>query len=143
MAPPAIFRLLEKYPQLKAFVEEGRFLTGYTNGGGQGNQVQVFLLRSPWAQFCIQAKAGDLLIPGPVLVITEDLEWSLESKWKAYNLTVNPSSSNHSGRNAKYNQQSRMSGEKSPSRLTTVAAEIATEEAKSFSQPLIQRYSAL
>ena len=139
MAPPAIFRLLEKYPQLKPFVEEGRFLTGYTNGSVQGNQVQVFLLRSPWTQFCVQAKACDLLIPGAVLVITDDLQWSLESKWKAYSLAVNSPSLNNSRRNLQHKRRS-IPGETSPSPLTVLAAEIATEEVRKSSKPVMQRY---
>ncbi len=128
MAPQAILRLLEQYPQLRPFIEEGRFLTGYTNGSANGKQVSVFLLRSPWTQFCIQATACDSLISGAVLVVTDDPQWSLESNWKAYNLTTNQSPSLKSSR--RNLRQRRSSSGKSVSPLTAMAAEIATEEAK-------------
>ncbi|HAC63224.1 MAG TPA: hypothetical protein DCF68_06695 [Cyanothece sp. UBA12306] len=141
MASPAIFRLLEKYPQLKPFIQEGRFLTGYTNGSVQGKQVEVFLLRSPWTQFCIQAQAYDVLIPGPVLVITDDIQWSLESKWKAYSLGINTPSPKHSQKNLQHKRQGVSSRQnKASSPLTVLAAEIATEEAIKSSKPELQTY---
>ena len=85
--------LLEKYPQLRPMIKEGRYLLGYTDGSCRGKQIQVFLLRSPWTQFCIWAATDEVEIPaGGVLLLTDDPEWSIESQWKAYSL-VTPASS--------------------------------------------------
>lgn len=127
MAPQAILRLLEQYPQLGPFIEEGRFLMGYTNGSANGKQVPVFLLRSPWTQFCIQATACDSLISGAVLVVTDDSQWSLESNWKAYNLTINGPSSKSYRKNLR--QRRSFSAKPSPP-LVATAVEIITEEMK-------------
>ncbi|MGP0127979.1 MAG: hypothetical protein ACTMUB_01545 [cyanobacterium endosymbiont of Rhopalodia musculus] len=127
MASQAILRLLEQYPQLGPFIEEGRFLIGYTNGSANGKQVPVFLLRSPWTQFCIQAMACDSLISGAVLVVTDDSQWSHESNWKAYNFTMDSPSPKSSRRNFR---QRRSFSAKSVPPLAAMAAEIATEETK-------------
>lgn len=127
MASQAILRLLEQYPQLGPFIEEGRFLIGYTNGSANGKQVPVFLLRSPWTHFCIQATACDSLISGAVLVVTEDSQWSPESNWKAYNFTMDSPSPKSSRRNL--NQKRSLSAKSVPP-LAAMAAEIATEDTK-------------
>ena len=118
--------LLEKYPQLRPMIKEGRYLLGYTDGSCQNKQIQVFLLRSPWTQFCIWAATDEIAIPpGGVLLITDDTEWSVESEWKAYSL-VTPASSSSSL--TPQNRRQRASKQVSP--MTTLAAEIATEAAQ-------------
>ena len=47
MAHHGIFMLLEKYPQLRPMIKEGRYLLGYTDGSCQNKQIQVFLLILP------------------------------------------------------------------------------------------------
>ncbi|MEA5509857.1 hypothetical protein VB715_08785 [Crocosphaera sp. UHCC 0190] len=128
MAHHGIFMLLEKYPHLRPIIEQGRFLLGYTDGRADAKQVPVFLLRSPWTQFCIWATASDLLIPaGGVLVLTDDPQWSLESHWKAYSL-VTPRPHSPLGKNATQRRyRGRQRRENTVSPLTTLAAEIATE----------------
>lgn len=130
MVSHSVLLLLEKHPQLRPMIKENRFLTGYTNGSGDGKLVPVFLLRSPWAQFCLQATACESLTPGGVLVVTDDPQWSLESNWKAYSL-VNNSPTGKYQRNLKAKHPSMNAGVKKPvSPMTALAAEIATEEAK-------------
>lgn len=124
MAHHGIFMLLEKYPQLRPIIREGRYLLGYTDGKCDGKQIPVFLLRSPWTQFCIWATTEELAVPaGGVLVITDDPEWSVESQWKAYSL-VTPGSTVPS------RQNHRQKRSKPTSPMTTLAAEIATEAAQ-------------
>lgn len=121
--------LLEKHPQLRPMIEEGRFLLGYTDGRIEGQQMPVFLLRSPWTQFCIWATANDVIPPGGVLVITDDPQWSLESDWKAYSL-VNPQTNNKPNKNlTRKGYSRRQNKETSRSSIATLAAEIATKEA--------------
>ncbi|MDJ0582279.1 hypothetical protein [Crocosphaera sp.] len=124
MAHHGIFMLLEKYPQLRPMIKEGRYLLGYTDGSCKNQQIQVFLLRSPWTQFCIWAATDEIAIPaGGVLLITDDLEWSVESEWKAYSL-VTPTSSTLTP------QHRRKRASKQVSPMTSLAAEIATEAAQ-------------
>ena len=124
MAHHGIFMLLEKYPQLRPKIKQGRYLLGYTDGSGNDEEIPVFLLRSPWTQFCIWATTDEVAIPaGGVLVITDDPEWSVESHWKAYSL-VTPAVPNPSSKKSRQNQSQAM---------TTLAAEIAREEAKNAS----------
>ncbi|MDJ0661391.1 MAG: hypothetical protein QNJ42_18155 [Crocosphaera sp.] len=121
MAHHGIFMLLEKYPQLRPMIKQGRYLLGYTDGSCDGKQIQVFLLRSPWTQFCIWAAMDEVAIPaGGVLLITDDPEWSLESDWKAYSLVSSTPTP----------QNRRQKASKSVSPMTTLAAEIATEAAQ-------------
>ncbi|CCQ52118.1 MULTISPECIES: hypothetical protein [Crocosphaera] len=123
MAHHGIFMLLEKYPQLRPMIKEGRYLLGYTDGSCRGKQIQVFLLRSPWTQFCIWAATDEVEIPaGGVLLLTDDPEWSIESQWKAYSL-VTPASSLPTQKNR------RQKASKAVSPMTSLAAEIATEAA--------------
>ena len=124
MAHHGIFMLLEKYPQLRPMIKQGRYLLGYTDGSCDGKQIQVFLLRSPWTQFCIWAATDEIAMPaGGVLLLTDDPEWSVESHWKAYSL-VTPASSVATPRNRRH----KASNPVSP--MTTLAAEIATEAAQ-------------
>ncbi len=124
MAHHGIFMLSEKYPQLRLTIKQGRYLLGYTDGSCDGKQIQVFLLRSPWTQFCIWAATDEVAIPaGGVLLITDDPEWSIESNWKAYSL-VTPASPTPTRQNRSQR------GSKPVSSMTTLAAEIATEAAQ-------------
>ncbi|MEA5535773.1 hypothetical protein [Crocosphaera sp. XPORK-15E] len=128
MAHHGIFMLLEKYPHLRPIIEQSRFLLGYTDGRADGKQVPVFLLRSPWTQFCIWATANDLLIPaGGVLVLTDDPQWSLESHWKAYSLVSNRPNTPLTRNTTKRHYHGRQRRENTVSSMTTLAAEIATE----------------
>ncbi|MEL4896663.1 hypothetical protein [Crocosphaera sp. Alani8] len=124
MAHHGIFVLSEKYPQLRPMIKQGRYLLGYTDGSRKGQQIQVFLLRSPWTQFCIWAATDEVATPpGGVLLVTDDPDWSIESNWKAYSL-VTPASS------ASPQQNRRQKASKRVSPITTLAAEIATEAAQ-------------
>ncbi len=124
MAHHGIFMLLEKYPQLRPTIKQGRYLLGYTDGSGDDQQIPVFLLRSPWTQFCIWATTDEVAIPaGGVLVVTDDPEWSVESHWKAYSL-VTPALPNPSPKKTHQKQSQAM---------TTLAAEIAREEVQNSS----------
>ena len=77
-------QLLEKHPDLEMFIEQGRFLTGYTSGGKAGETISIFLCHSPWTCNCIKATAGECIAAGEVIVISDDLPWSISDKWKAY-----------------------------------------------------------
>ena len=77
-------QLLEKNPALEMFIEQGRFLTGYTSGGKAGEPIYIFLCHSPWASNCLQATAGECIAAGEVIVISYDLPWSISGSWKAY-----------------------------------------------------------
>ena len=135
MAHHGIFMLLEKYPQLRPIIEQGRFLLGYTDGRSDGQQVPVFLLRSPWTQFCIWATASDLIVPGGVLVITDDPQWSLESPWRAYSLVSHGQNPNGKfSKNLTRKSYSRRQSQQKPlDSMTSLAAEIATKEVKKAS----------
>ncbi len=135
MAHHGIFMLLEKYPQLRPMIKQGRYLLGYTDGSCDGKQIQVFLLRSPWTQFCIWAATDEVAIPaGGVLLLTDDPEWSIESNWKAYSL-VTPASPLPTPQNR------RQKASKGASPMTTLAAEIATEAAQN-ARPQSDKISA-
>ena len=124
MAHHGIFMLLEKYPQLRPTIKQGRYLLGYTDGSGDDQNIPVFLLRSPWTQFCIWATTDEVAIPaGGVLVITDDPDWSIESHWKAYSL-VTPAVPSPSPKKSR---------QKHSHAMTTLAAEIAREEAQNTS----------
>lgn len=113
--------LLQRHPQLKNYIEEGQFLTGYTDGSSDGKTVSVFLFRSSWHHFCIQATACDSLPAGEVVLVTDNTLWNLTSEWKAYSLKDEknclnkPNSLNHNHH-------------KSNSRLTSLAVEIAQKQ---------------
>ena len=77
-------QLLNKNPALEIFIEQGRFLTGYTSGGQTGEPISIFLCHSPWTSNCLQATAGECIAAGEVIVISDDLPWSISGSWKAY-----------------------------------------------------------
>ncbi|MEM8781160.1 MAG: hypothetical protein AAGF26_20370 [Cyanobacteria bacterium P01_G01_bin.49] len=103
---------------------------GYTDGRIDGQQVPVFLLRSPWTQFCIWAATSDLIVPGGVLVTTDDSQWSLESHWKAYSLVSGNPNEKFTKNLARKGYSRRQSQTKSMTSMTNLAAEIATKEVK-------------
>ncbi|WP_013325376.1 hypothetical protein [Gloeothece verrucosa] len=113
--------LLQRHPQLKNSIEEGQFLTGYTDGSTNGKTVSVFVFRSSWHHFCIQATACGSLPPGEVVVVTDNSLFNLTNEWKAYSLK---DEKNHSkgATSATHNNH------KSGSRLTSLAVEIAQKQ---------------
>ncbi|WP_013324506.1 hypothetical protein [Gloeothece verrucosa] len=121
----SLSKLLEKYPNLKTPIEQGRFLTGYTQGSYSGNQVNVFLVRSPWTQFCLPATAIGSLPPGAVLLITEEAHASPQGLWKAYSLETDNKSFNN--RSTSQVQSQFLSS------LTSTAASIAIETERKYS----------
>ncbi|ACK69440.1 hypothetical protein PCC7424_0986 [Gloeothece citriformis PCC 7424] len=138
----SFLKLLEKHPHLKTFLEQGRFLTGYTQGTYGGTQVKVFLVRSPWTQFCLQATAVGVLPAGAVLLITEEMEATPQSLWKAYSLE----SENKLTTNSRTSQFNSGSSSKisTPltSSLTTTAASIAIESERKYSSRRLRELSA-
>ncbi len=83
-----IQRILKDNPQLKAPIEDGQFLTGYTDGGESGEMMSVFLYRSPWSTNCIKATACGCVSAGEVLLVNKESKWSLPGSWKAYSPVV-------------------------------------------------------
>lgn len=77
-------QLLKKYPSLEMFIEQGRFLTGYTRGGKAGETISIFLCHSPWTTNCIKATAGEYITAGEVIVVSNDSPWCISGSWKAY-----------------------------------------------------------
>lgn len=118
-------QLLKKYPELKSPLEKGFFLTGYTSGSPPGEKVTVFLVRSPWTQFCLQATAMGLLPPGAVLLVTDKIESGLNDPWKAYSLEPEMLLANNQ-RDRELSKTHRNHG-RSSSHLASLAAEIALE----------------
>lgn len=116
-------QLLVKYPHLKKHIEKGDFLTGYTAGSCSGAKVTVFLVRSPWTQFCLQATAMGALPPGAVLLVTEQMMSSPISPWKAYTLETEIENKSPERKPSKVNRLY----SKSKPNLASVAAEIALE----------------
>lgn len=78
--------LLQRHPQLKNFIENGNFLTGYSDGGLNGQTVNVFVFRCTWQHFCVQATAIGALPAGEVLVVTDSYAGNVSNEWKAYSL---------------------------------------------------------
>lgn len=109
--------LLQRHPQLKKSIEEGQFLTGYTDGSVNGRTVSVFVFRCSWHHFCIRATACDSLPPGEVLIVTDNSLWNLSGEWKAYSLKDEKSSSIKSIKPTSLNHNHH----KSHSRLTSLA----------------------
>ncbi|WP_013325381.1 hypothetical protein [Gloeothece verrucosa] len=105
--------LLKKYPQLKNFLDQGKFLTGYTDGGLNGQTVNVFVFRCTWQHFCVQATAVEPLPPGEVLVITDSSLGNVNHDWKAYSLK---------------NEKPSLHQSHKPSNLTSLAVEIAQQK---------------
>ena len=77
-------QILAKNPPLQMFIEQGRFLIGYTSGGQAGEPIAIFLCHSPWTCNCIKATAGECIAAGEVIVISDDSPWSISGSWKAY-----------------------------------------------------------
>ncbi len=77
-------QILAKNPPLQMFIEQGRFLIGYTTGGHAGEPIAIFLCHSPWICNCIKATAGEFIAAGEVIVVSDDLPWSISGSWKAY-----------------------------------------------------------
>lgn len=76
--------LLSRHPKLHSSVEKGYILTGYTVGGQRGEQIDVFLLSSPWRDYCLTATAHEVIPQGAVLVVSQDEPWCLQGNWQAY-----------------------------------------------------------
>lgn len=133
----SLSKLLERHPHLKRPIEQGRFLTGYTQGGHSGNQIHVFLIRSPWTQFCLDATAIGILPAGAVLLITEEAKFTPQSLWKAYTLESDNKSAK-SNKNSYLNGVTLSSVSKS---LTSTATSIAIESERKYSSRRIREIS--
>lgn len=77
-------KLLARHPQLKTALENSNFLIGYSAGCQRGQRLSVFLLNSPWREYCLEAKAVEVIPSGGVLVISDDDPWQLNGSWQAY-----------------------------------------------------------
>ena len=77
-------QILEKNPQLEMSIAQGRFLTGYTKGGKAGDIISIFICHSPWTTHCIKAKAYEHIYAGKVIVVSDDLPWSISGRSNAY-----------------------------------------------------------
>ncbi|MGK7930203.1 MAG: hypothetical protein AB4041_02060 [Microcystaceae cyanobacterium] len=77
-------KLLARHPQLKYNLEQENFLIGYSAGGQRGQLLSVFLLNSPWREYCLEAKALEVIPSGGVLIISDDEPWELQGSWQAY-----------------------------------------------------------
>jgi hypothetical protein len=115
--------ILERYPHLKSSLEKGAFLTGYTAGSRSGEKVTIFLVRSPWNQFCLQATAIGLLPPGAVLLVTDEIQSGPVGQWQAYSLEEEITVKKHLNNSSKGNKIY----QKSDSSLASVATAIALE----------------
>ena len=76
--------LLSKNPHLKNLIKQGKFLTGYSQGGQAGELISIFVCHSPWTNHCLQATACECIEAGEIIVVSDDLPWSLSGNWKAY-----------------------------------------------------------
>ncbi len=77
--------ILERNSHLERLIEQGKFLTGYSQGGQAGEVISIFLCHSPWTINCIKATACESIEAGLIIVVSEDWPWSLSGRWKAYN----------------------------------------------------------
>ncbi|MGK7944904.1 MAG: hypothetical protein AB4058_10595 [Microcystaceae cyanobacterium] len=77
-------KLLARHPHLKYDLEQENFLIGYSTGGQRGQLLSVFLLNSPWREYCLEAKALEVIPSGGVLVVSNDEPWQLQGIWQAY-----------------------------------------------------------
>jgi hypothetical protein len=77
-------KLLARHPQLKDYIEQDNFLVGYSGGGQRGQNLPVFLLNSPWREYCLEAKATEVIPSGGVLVVSLDDPWRVNGSWQAY-----------------------------------------------------------
>ncbi len=111
-------KLLARHPQLKDYLEQDNFLVGYSAGGQRGQVLSVFLLNSPWREYCLDAEAVEVVPSGGVLVVSLDDPWRLQGSWQAYHW------------DSSFTPISRPSnGSQSPA-LTHLAASISLESAK-------------
>lgn len=76
--------LLTRNPHLENLIKQGKFLTGYSQGGQEGELISLFVCHSPWRSNCLQATAGESIESGEIIVVSDDLPWSLSGRWKAY-----------------------------------------------------------
>jgi len=76
--------LIEKNPQLKQQIKQGKFLTGYTKGGSSGVLISVFLCKSPWSHNCLKASACGDIPSGEILLVNNELKSGACRNWKAY-----------------------------------------------------------
>lgn len=128
----SLSKIIERYPHLKTLIEKGLFLTGYTQGGFSGKLVPIFLVRSPWTQFCLQAQAVGVLPPGGVLLITDEAQWSPHSTWQAYSLESEEAAISNNSIHETKAQPNRTK----VSPLASTATTIALESHKRFSDRL-------
>lgn len=129
MISKSLASLLQRHPQLKNYIEEGQFLTGYTDGCSHGKTVSVFVFRSSWHHFCIQATACGSLPAGEVLVVTDNTVFNVSNEWKAYSLKEEKSSSvKNASVGNKVPTAANPNTYKSRSRLTSLAVEIAQKQ---------------
>ncbi len=84
MDTKSLEKTLERNYSLKVPIEQGRFLTGYTKGGKAGEPISIFLCHSPWTTNCIKATACEGIDAGEVIVVSDELPWSISGRWKAY-----------------------------------------------------------
>jgi len=77
-------QILQRNPQLKKLIEQGRFLTGYTDGGASGVLISIFLCKSPWSANCIKATACGDIPSGDVFIVSHKPKWSQSTNWRAY-----------------------------------------------------------
>ena len=75
---------LTKNSHLENLIKQGRFLTGYSQGGQEGELISLFVCHSPWRSNCLQATAVECIESGEIIVVSDDLPWSLSGSWKAY-----------------------------------------------------------
>jgi len=76
--------ILTRNPQLESLIKQGKFLTGYSQGGQAGELISIFVCHSPWTTNCLQATAGESIEAGEIIVVSDDWPWSLSGSWKAY-----------------------------------------------------------
>ena len=75
---------LIRNPHLDNLIKQGKFLTGYSQGGRAGELISIFVCHSPWTSNCLQATACEGIEAGEIIVVSDDLPWSLSGNWKAY-----------------------------------------------------------
>ena len=76
--------ILERNSHLESLIKRGKLLTGYSQGGQAGELISIFVCHSPWTINCLKATACESIEAGKVIVVSDDLPWSLSGRWKAY-----------------------------------------------------------
>ncbi len=84
MNMPGFSVLLARHPNLQDYLEHDKFMLGYALGSEQGGIFSVFLLNSPWRDYCLQATASEAIPSGGVIVVTHEEPWKLQGVWQAY-----------------------------------------------------------